>query len=485
MLLSIDTLRADHLSAYGYPRTTSTGGTGEQKPLPAPLSIDALANEGVRFAECFAPRGQTFPSTASLMTGQTPFEHGALDNFDTLSSEATTLAELMRAAGFATGGFTTNRLLGPAVDAAGRLGAPSGIEQGFQTFVRDFSSPDRDLRAASSAAQWIGKRYEARAAGDAAPFFAWLHLMGPHKPYAPLPLRGRDFATEFGDPDYSGPANGSHDFLDGAYAAGRPLTGVDIEHVVSLYDGEIARMDFLIGLLLNVVQGYGSEGGPAPLDETLVVFTADHGEELYQRSGYWAHSKSVYSSVLHVPLFFRHPASLTGMRVLDNVVELRDVAPTVLDWFDLQPPAGWTGRSLLAAMDTYIERPFEQRSAVGHWRDSIFSLRDDEWRLVWNPQGLEPDDPPVGRYPIPELALFDVSEDPLELRDVAAEHPDVVDALLEELVEFIEAQPVPTGSRVAMDPGRRAALLELGYMHGDLGNVPVNIEAEEDEDRDG
>lgn len=458
LLVTVDTLRADHLSCYLYARPTSaTPTTPEEKAGGGGWSIDRLAAEGVLFSQAFAPRGETFPSVSTLLTGRGPFEHGAIDNLDVLSDEVETLAERFKAAGFATGAFTTNRLLGPAVDPSGRPGRPSGIEQGFDHFEHLFAAPDRDLAAIAAAVKWSQAR---RAEGDP-PQFLWLHLMGPHLPYDPAPLHGRDFARLFADPDYAGKANGSREFLDPLYSAGTPLDPLDLHQVVALYDGEIARVNYLLGLFWMTL--FTGPGGPEAKQQTLIVFAADHGEELYQRNGYWGHSKSVYSSVLHVPLILWHPPSLTGSRVLGEVVGLADVAPTLCDWFALPPLSGQSGRSLLPLVDSYVKRPFERRPAIGQWSDRIFSVADERWRLVWNPTGIEPDDPPPGRYPIPALALFDRQRDPLELNDLSAQWPEERQRLLGLLEEFAAAAPAGQARSGHLDPARRESLIELGY----------------------
>ena len=461
LLITVDTLRADHLSSWLYPRTTSRStASAAERDAGNAFGIDELAAGGVVFANAFAPRGQTFPAIVTLMTGRNPFGHGAIDNVDRFTSDVPTLAELLSAEGFRCGAFTTNRLLGPGVGPDGRPGAPSGVERGFRSkFFQDFASPDRDLAAVQAAAEWVQAQ---RADGDP-PLFTWIHLMGPHLPYDPAPLHGTDFASLFTDPDYAGPADGSREFLDGAYAEGRALSGEDVNHVVSLYDGEIARVSRLVELFCLVYDDLEGVAEGRGLDRTLLVFAGDHGEELYQRNGYWAHSKSVYGSVLHVPFFLRHPPSLTGRRVLAELVGLEDVLPTLCDWLELPVPPGMDGRSLLPLVDSHVVRPFESRPAFGHWRGDVFSVRTPDWRLVWNPGRVEPDDPPVGPYPIPELALFDVRRDPLELHDVAAEHPAVVEDLRDLLADWVAGVELPSGARTIVDPARMQSLIDLGY----------------------
>lgn len=466
LMITVDTLRADHLSAWLYGRPTSfTPSTDSERQLGADLSIDTLAKEGVIFQSAYSPRGMTSPAVASLMTGLTPLEHGLLDNGQVLASEFGTIAETFASAGFATAGFTANALLVP----------PSGLGQGFATF-ESFNGADRDIEVVGAAMGWLRERDLDRGP----PIFLWLHLMGPHLPYDPLPLGSSDgeidFATRFVDPGYAGSANGSREFLDGAYKGSAVLDGNDVGHVVALYDGEVARINWIVRTFLQLYSGVFDKVPKRRLDETLLVFTADHGEELVEHNNYWGHSKSVYSSVLRVPLFFRHPASLTGRRVIDEKVTLEDIAPTLFDWFNLAPPGQLYGRSLLPLVDSYQDFEFESRPAFGMWRDQIFTVRatkakgKGDWRLVWNPSKVEPNDKPPGRYPIPELALFDLSNDPREQKDLSAEFPEVVTQLKQQLKLWLQDQI--RAKRSSRAPALEDALDHLGYGQFDAGESP-------------
>src|SRR5262245_12286328 len=170
LLVTIDTLRADHLSAYGYARpTTAVSGASDRGSAPG-FTIDEIAGGGVRFANAFAPRGMTLPSMSTLFTGRPPLETCVLDNKNGLDASLETMAERLRAAGFETAAFSANRLLAPG----------SGFDQGFETFVQD-PSDDRDARSVESAEAWIG----AQDLEKGPPLFVWLHLVGPHLPYDP------------------------------------------------------------------------------------------------------------------------------------------------------------------------------------------------------------------------------------------------------------------------------------------------------------
>ncbi len=437
VLVTVDTLRADHLSAWGYERATDAA----PELAPGSLVPLELARGGVRFARAFAPRGMTAPSVATLLTGRSPLESGVLSNGDVLPEAAHTLAESFRAAGHETAAFTANRL----------LTVESGLAQGFDHFD---SAPafagDQDAAAVQGARAWLAQRTSDR------PLFLWLHLMGPHMPYEPAPLGASEYAGRFADPSYAGEADGSRAFLDAAYAAhasGGGLAPDDVERVRALYDAEIARTSRLLGELLSATADA----------DTAIVFVADHGEELHQRHGYWGHSKSVYDSVLHVPLVLHHPRSLPAGRVVDAVVELEDVPPTLLEWFGLPLPSGVRGRSFLDLARAADGGAPHDDVAFGLWRDRIVTARTARWRYVFNPERVEPGDPPQGAYPVPD-ALYDTASDPLELSDVAAEHPDVVAGLRARIAAWLASRETPPGSAGPTPEGLRDALEHLGYM---------------------
>jgi arylsulfatase A-like enzyme len=444
LLVTIDTLRADHLSVYGYPRPTTAAGGAADRGSALGFTIDEIAGGGVRFANAFAPRGMTLPSMSTLFTGRPPLETCVLDNKNGLDAGLETMAERLRAAGFRTAAFSANRLLAPG----------SGFDQGFETFLQD-PSDDRDARSVESAEAWIA----AQDLEKGPPLFVWLHLVGPHLPYDPAPLEGRDFAQLFADPAYRGEADGSREFLDEAYTKGRALPPAEIAHVVDLYDGEVARVDHLVSQFVAFC------AGKKLLEDALLVLAADHGEELSERARYFGHAKSLYASVLHVPLVLRHPRTLPAGQVVQDVVELEDVLPTVAELLGLPATKDARGRSLAPlALGRGALAP---EPAYGGWRDRMFTIRSGRWRLVWNPDKVESDDVPPGPYPVPEVALFDATIDPRELRDVASEHPDVVRDLEERIRAWRASLRPCTTTGEGPSAEKMRAMQELGYAGGE------------------
>lgn len=442
ILVTVDTLRADHVSAWGHARGTTDAAGVAQRNSAAGFTLDELAAQGARFAHAYTPRGETFPALCSLFTGKPPPETGVLGNKETLPASNTTLAERLRAAGFQTAAFTTNKLLVPG----------SGIEQGFDVFESDFGD-ERDANVLARASRWLAERpKDARA-------FVWVHLMGPHLPYDPKPSNGVDFARLFADPAYAGSANGAREFVDVAYSEQRALSDADRRHLVDLYDGEVARVDQLVS---RFAQGLGGT-----LDDSLFVFCADHGEELGERSGYFGHSKSVSSAVLHVPLFLRFPRAVKAGSVRTEVALLEDVFPTALALFGLEPERAARGLSLDGLARGAADPRFDGRIAIGAWRFSIFTVADAHRRFVFNPERREPDEIPRGPYPIPEFALFDRDADPSELVDVAPRELARAREFQRRLRAWLRALEPNTEAQPELTPERRKALSEQGYVGGD------------------
>jgi arylsulfatase A-like enzyme len=455
ILVTIDTLRADHLSLCRYPRDTTSAAGAARRGSVAGFAIDELAGQGVVFERALAPRGETFPSVSTIFTGRTPLENCTLANEETLPEEALTLAERLRAAGYRSAAFTTNKLLVPR----------SGIEQGFDSFFVD-ASDDREVRATEAAMQWIGTQDLAHGP----PLFVWLHLMGPHLPYDPRPIDGIAFAKLFTDPKYEGPADGSRAFLDAAYTEGRALQQADVDHVIALYDGEIARIDHVVSRFASFCAGKDPRQPVDLLSDSLFVLTADHGEELHQRNRYWGHSKSVFDSVLHVPLFLRHPASLPSGRSVAAVVELEDLLPTMLEQLGVTCEGAVHGRSLAPYLRTVVDaEPLPPKAAFSTWHDRIFTARTDRWRLVWNPERIEPKEIPIGAYPIPELALYDLRADPRELTDVSTSHGDVVAELKRAIETWRAGQARCQRDSAPPSAERMQTLKDLGYAGDDGG----------------
>lgn len=355
LLISVDTLRADHLGSYG---ATSTR-------TPA---LDALAEEGVRFADCTAPAATTLASHTSLVTGTYPRTHGVPRNGFVLPRELTTLAERLGAAGFWCAAF-----LGSFA-----LDARFGFDQGFDHFDQRFDigvgalGADQDQRSSDAVVgatlAHVDLVRARRGFAREGRLFLFVHLFDPHAPYAPpgaaspasLPRLGaavaRRQASALGVAPEAAPgvARTVAEGLTPALAAAPPPEpDAEDRAIAALYAAEVEAVDRAVGRLVLGLEARGL------LAETLVVVTADHGETFWEHPNAWNHGLHVHQTDVHVPLIVRMPGeagrSAPAARVIDTPVSLVDVAPTVLALAAVESPAvsggAFDGRSLAPALE--------------------------------------------------------------------------------------------------------------------------------------
>ena len=431
LLITIDTLRADHLSCYGYERSTSP-------------TLDALAAEGVLFEQAIAQRSQTWPSLTSIMTSLYPHEHGVRRNGQRLDGPVLSLAEVMKTHGYRTGASLTNM----------RQAEHPGFEETFF-----FKGDDRDLEATKAAIDWL------EGVGNEKYFF-WLHYIAPHKPYRPP----TPFDRLFGEP-YTGKLGGERETLDQITLDKVDLAAEDLAHVIALYDGEIAFVDDQIQKVLEALES----AKLAP--RTLIVLTADHGEELFQRNHYFYHSNSIYDSVLHIPWIVRLPdpsAAKAGRRVA-RVVESIDFAPTILGLLGLPIPDAYRGESHAALILGDEGAPDEEPAAFSELPWGVMSIRTASWRYVSNPQGSFSRERPYGLvedarrdgYAIGRQELYDHRNDPGELNELLTSGSGDARSATRRLKERLATWSVgwtPATAQTEIDPRALEELRALGYV---------------------
>jgi len=323
LLITVDTLRADHLGAYGYRRATSP-------------NVDALAKESLLFRRAFSQAPETNPSLSSLMTSHYPHETKVFRNFHQLQPGTVTLAELLKSHGWHTGAVISNYSL--------RRG--SGFEQGFEDYddrMEDLATPTWEgiervaSKTTAAALDWLRRHREDQ-------FFLWVHYMDPHAPYTPPSPFNKLFTNEQPDqvkhlPILSG-------FVGGVGTGGIPFyaqlgTRTEAQYYVSQYDGEIALFDHGLGELIREVRTLGL------LERTMVILTSDHGEGMGEHDYYFNHPEFVYSGLIHVPLLIRLPGRSPESREFSEPVALVDVLPTILNVLSLEVPKAIKGQNLL------------------------------------------------------------------------------------------------------------------------------------------
>ncbi len=389
ILISIDSLRADHMQAYGYERPTSP-------------NLDRLAQEGALFETVIAESSWTIPSHATMLTGVGSDVHGMQHGYVQMHPERRTLAQILREHGYRTAGVFSGPYLHPVF----------GFGQGFDLFESVIEQPTdaspvsletvtpetiNELMEHNSAPlssvtseRVTDAAFDFLASVEEQPFFLFLYYFDPHYDYNPPEEYWREF-----DPDYGGAFTG-RDF------AHNPDVRVDmdprdLEHMIARYDGEILHTDHWIGRLLDGLERNGM------LEETLVMVTSDHGEEFFEHENR-GHRRTLFDEVLKVPLLARLPRLIpAGLRIKQPVRHL-DIPATLLsvagvqeelDGVDLTPVlTGMADVSIGAAVSRLIRTPLENE-----W----VSVRTTDFKYVMRRQGSTRTE-----------LFFDLRDDPAE-----------------------------------------------------------------------
>jgi arylsulfatase A-like enzyme len=332
VFVSIDTLRRDHVSFYGYPKPTTP-------------HLDAWARTGLVFDDAVSVSSWTLPAHFTMMTSVEPAAHGAVHSKVGFNHRVPTLAAILRSRGFRTHAITSAAYVSP------RYGFDDGFDQTYYVH-------DRPGRQVADLAIDFLNRLEER------PFFLFLHFYDPHWPYAPPEGLLRYFESGYSGP-MSAPGWTFADFPK------EKTTAADLAHVKALYDGEIRSTDAQLNRVLEHLtrRGLGRH--------TLLIVTSDHGEGFLEH-GEWSHGHRLYEELIRIPLLL-HGSGVPAGRVPEQV-SLMDLAPTVLDWLGLPPRPEHRGRSLLGRR--------EDRDAYGETSNPQGMQRlflragHDRWKVV-------------------------------------------------------------------------------------------------------
>jgi arylsulfatase A-like enzyme len=410
VLISIDTLRPDHLGAYGYARPTS----------PA---LDALAQSGAVFDDAMAPSPWTLPSHASLLTGLYPSRHGLKSHEVRLPETVVTLAAELGRHGWATAAVVNSQ----------NLSERHGLERGFQDFLYVKESvtqraPSRVL--VDQALQWLGRPRDR-------PLFLFVHTYDAHSDYHSLP----EYEAMFVRP-YAGPADGSTNQLL-LFRVGRfGLDAADAQHLIDLYDAGIRQVDDEMGRLLRAI----------PAREALVVITSDHGEEFLEHGGVM-HGRTQYQEVVRVPLLVRGDGIPAGTRVA-TPVSLVDLMPTILGRVGVPVPDGLDGKDLAPL---WHGRGAELATRVLYGEADHNNVQLDITRAVRRGGDKLHFNRLTGA-----TTLFDLTADPGERSDVAPARPTVLAGLRELLDAFLLVKHAPT-QPASLNAEQVERLKSLGY----------------------
>ncbi len=426
VLISLDTLRADHLGCYGYPRPTS----------PA---LDALAAESAVFTSAIAPAPWTLPSHISLMTGLLPESHQVTQADRVLAPALTTMAETLRPLGLRQEAVTGGVLLVPSY----------GFNRGFDAF-RTVGRIDSD-RSARQAGREACRIIEDEGDGG---LFLFIHTYQIHSPYYPP----AEYAARFEErPD----ARRKFDVDGLGYHRTRrhaPLPDADRRDMIDLYDAEIRFTDD--ELIKPVVETLRRTG---QYERTLLIVVSDHGEEFFEH-GAWGHNRTMYQETLHVPLIVKPPGPSRPGRRVEAPAGLVDVLPTVAEALGMPAPKDLDGASLWPLI-AGPGRPRPSRPLAASLAPRTLCVVRDGLKLILNkpfePGYAEQFTPPPA--PPEPIELFDLRTDPRELQNLAGRRPAVAREMLELLNGTVRPR-VGATVRARMDEGLTKQLKALGYL---------------------
>jgi arylsulfatase A-like enzyme len=408
VLFGVDSLRADHMSCYGYPRLTTP-------------HIDRFAQGGTLFERTYSPHIPTSPAYSSMLTGMDCFSTQvvALRHRGPLRPEVKTLPEILKDAGYAT-------------TCVGFSGNPAS--RGFDKYLNYSGwgswNEGRSPKAENLNEVAIPELEQLADAGQ--PFFLFLRHMDPHAPYLPPAPYERAF-YHGNESDHSNkpmePVMAFKPFRD-FFASWMPPGISDKDYVIAQYDGAVAYMDAAIATIFTALEARGL------MDNTIIALNGDHGETLYDHECFFDHH-GIYDVTLHVPLIIRYPGKMPAGRRVAGFNQHKDLVPTLLELAEIDPGIAFDGRSLM---------PMARGEVPSH--ESEFYLtectwmrkhgwRTPEWKLIL---ALEPD-----FHFKPEVELYNLVEDPDENNNLAEREPEMVALLRSRMDAWIAKREKETG----------------------------------------
>lgn len=458
LVYMVDTLRAGHTGIHGYTRATT--------PF-----LSKLAAGGIVFEDCHAQATWTKPSVASMMTSLYSLTHRIRMDTDTIPGGATTLAGQMRAAGYLTASAIANPF-------AGRV---TGLERGFDYMIEypaiQRQRTDAADRGTDSAAlnrvvfPWLDRHRNE-------PFLLYVHSTDPHAPYRPPP----DFESKYANPAETPAFNRDYATMrdlrqyGGAAVVGRrelAAKGLNpdqwVRRAIDRYDGEVLHNDRNFELLVAKLRALRI------LDDTLIVFVSDHGEEFLDH-GWTGHGHSLYGELTHTVWVLWNPKLLPTPRRVRDPVQLIDVMPTVLELAGIRPEGVLQG---LSAVPLTRGLPLSRKQPVMSSRFRYPNVRasgfvpenqtgtiariDAQWKLISRDQ--------AEAAGLPEVELYDRRTDPGESKNLAAQRPDIVNRQLAEIRQWIQAQQqiarhLGAAGKSTLDSKTLDRLRSLGYIGG-------------------
>jgi arylsulfatase A-like enzyme len=423
ILITIDSLRPDHLGCYGYRRNTSP-------------NIDRLAKESILFTQAISQAPWTYPSLFSILSGTYPDTHGVLSPRHKLK-DVPLLNQILRQNGYYT----------VAICAHYTISEVEGFRQTFHKFFRfrrkrdNFWIVNNARPVTQLATRWLRNNYRKK-------FFLWLHYMDCHGPYkSPSPY------NKMWDKKYTEAINGipisEHIWLGLGGVPKYMAEVMDVKHMskeeyISHYDGEISFLDSQIGILLNELNKLGIERN------TLIILTSDHGESLGEHA-YFGHELLLYDVLLKVPLIIKFPRVFPHHKIITKQVQSIDIMPTILDLLGLKQPDLIEGRSLVSLILGEKEEPASYAYSSYENYLSRYAIRTEEWKLIYTQENNH-------------YELYNLRRDPQESVNLYEMENRVAEILKMELGKYLNIAPFPEKGLEELSAETKETLRSLGYL---------------------
>lgn len=416
IIIAVDTLRADHLGCYGYPRNTSP-------------NINEFSLDAVKFNQCYTPSPLTTPAFASMLTSLPPYKHGAKRNGLSIFDQVNSLPQFLKDKGYRTGAFVSNWTLKKNL---------THLDRGFDTYEEILTkkrwlgllNPEGEApHITLEADKWLYENREQK-------LFLFVHYTEPHEPY----VYHRDFDE------------GYDDFEPKFYPPGSS------RKKIKKYDTEVGFVDHYIGELLGKIKEYDL------YEDSLIIFLADHGESFGEHD-YYGHGRRLYNSGLHVPLVVKLPGAEAKDTEIDRNVSLLDVAPTILSRLDIPVPEDMEGR------DLFIENNPDRVLFFECYKGAVHSEQDKTFRLKVRPvrYGLLKDD--LKLIFDEGYEAYNLTEDQFEQRNIYknpdkkyAEMTTLLAAFMKDVQDFIEYSKKYHKQRSNLTAEELERLKALGYI---------------------
>ena len=424
LLITLDAVRADHLKCMGH------------EFIKTP-NLDRFAREGVLFKKHFTQANVTVPSHLSILSSKYPTTMKVTDNYRYTLPPIDTLPQRLEKAGYTNSAVVSVEILNPDWCR--------GIEKGFHEYFPVTGNQRMGRQAKNILDKWI---FDNRCK----PFSAWIHLFDAHKPYLPP----KPFYKLY----YSGREQDKHNTsiqdIEGlpniiGWLKNRGIT--DINFPVTQYAAEISYLDHVLGELFNDMERLGI------LDNTLVIITSDHGECLGEHDIYFDH-QGLYDEVMHIPLIMRYPEALPAGKVVEGLTMNIDIMPTVLDILGMKT-GDVEGRSLMPLIKNEAKEVHESVISE-NVHGGQAAIRTTKWKFIKSLKDMEY----TSRFSIKKgnIELYDLDKDPGELKNVAADYPEVVKNFDKKLTLWLEERKTTSGAKkLDEDEETRKKLESLGY----------------------